>query len=98
MNHILHNIALIILCFGIILMTIYITRATSNNYMTQEQQLLYKQNGLRLKDPVDTNIYVMRPSNIFNTMFKEGSIGFGYQSFNVKDETDKIYIKTKKNI
>jgi hypothetical protein len=94
MNHIIHNISLIILFAGIIMMTVYITKASSYNYMTNEQVLLMKQN-LRRKEPVQ-NIYDYRVSETYEKMFSQPSIWLGYQDFDPEYKTEKLYIKTKK--
>ena len=43
MNHILHNISLIILGLGIILLTVYITKASSNGFKTTDVILMEQQ-------------------------------------------------------
>jgi hypothetical protein len=94
MNHILYNISLIILFAGIIMMTIYITKASGINYMTNEQKLLMKQN-LRRKEPVQ-NIYDYRVSKAYEKMFSQPSIWLEYQDFDPEYQTEKLYVKTKK--
>lgn len=94
MNHIIHNISLIILFAGIIMMTIYITKASGFNYMTNEQKLLMKQN-LRRKEPVQ-NIYDYRVSKAYEKMFSQPSIWLGYQDFDPEYETEKMYVKNNK--
>ena len=81
MNHILYNFAIIILGFGIILMTIYITKASNNNFMTQDQLLLNKQAGIRRRSN-DIDIYGYRISKEYNKMFSQPSVLLGYQDFN----------------
>jgi hypothetical protein len=80
MNHILYNFAILMLGLGIILMTKYITLASSNNFMTQEQLLLNKQNGLRRRAN-DIDIYNYRISKEYNKMFSQPSVLLGYQDF-----------------
>jgi hypothetical protein len=80
MNHILYNFSVIILGLGIILMTQYITKASNNNFMTQEQILLNKQNGLRRRAN-DIDIYNYRISKEYNKMFSQPSVLLGYQDF-----------------
>ena len=73
-------------------MSIYLTKATSNNYQTANE---LQQN--RNKKPVDEDtIYDIKPSKVYNKMFSNPSIGFGYNEFDEKDITDKIYVKTIK--
>ena len=97
MNHILYNISLIILVCGIILITIYITKASTNNFKTTNQVLLENQEYLKNKQNSANNgetIYDLKPSNIYSKMFSNPSIWFGYNEFNEKDITDKIYVKS----
>lgn len=84
MNHILYNFSIIILGLGIILMTIYITKASNNNFMTQDQLLLNKNNGLRRRAS-DIDIYNYRISKEYNKMFSQPSVLLGYQDFNPDD-------------
>jgi hypothetical protein len=91
MNHILHNVSLIILFVGIIMMTIYITKATSNNYMTTERKLQMRQQ-LRRKQPV-REIYDYKISKEYEKMFSQPSIWSGYQDFDPEYKTEKLYIK-----
>jgi hypothetical protein len=93
MNHILHNISLIILFTGIIMITVYITKATGFNYTTTEQKLLLMHN--LKKDTSVKNIYDYRVSKAYEKMFSQPSIWLGYQDFNPELETKKLYIKTK---
>jgi hypothetical protein len=96
MNYILYNIALIFIGWGIILMTIYITKASTNSFKTTNQILLEKQEYLKNNSlqPNNETIYDLKPSNIYNKMFSNSSVWFGYSDFNEKDITDKIYIKS----
>jgi hypothetical protein len=73
---------------GIILMTKYITLASSNNFMTQEQLILNKQNGLRRRAN-DIDIYNYRISKEYNKMFLQPSVLLGYQDFE-KNPNDLI--------
>jgi len=93
MNYILYNISLIILFIGIIMMTVYITKASNFNYMTNKQKLLIRQN-LRRKEPVQ-NIYDYRVSKEYEKMFTQPSIWLGYQDFDPEHQTEKLCIKTK---
>jgi hypothetical protein len=88
MNHILYNFAIIMLGFGIILMTQYITKVSNNSFMTQEQILLNKQNGLRRRAS-EIDIYNYRISKEYNNMFLQPSVLLGYQELN-PDPNDLI--------
>lgn len=67
MNHVLHNISLIILCLGIILMTIYVTKSytTKNDVATLSH--------LQRDEPMNPDAYTQRPATIFKDMFLENS-------------------------
>jgi hypothetical protein len=88
MIYILNNISIILLFCGIIFMSIYLTKAISN-------ELLLQQNSNKMS--IDENtIYDIKPSKVYNKMFSNPSIGFGYNEFDDKDITDKIYVKKVK--
>jgi hypothetical protein len=74
MNHILYNISIIILFFGIILMVIYITKATHIPPL--------KPTGIRKK--YNNDIYDDNPSQIFKPMFNQPSTWSGYESVEEK--------------
>jgi hypothetical protein len=86
MNSILYNLSILILGTGIIMLTIYITKVNNNGYISPIQ------NGLRIKNN-ENDIYDDKPSDVFKSMFLESSIIQDYQTFNVNDKTDKLYIK-----
>lgn len=92
MNHILHNISLVILALGIILITIYITKASTNGYISYDKYLLNKQSGLRKIHP-EENIYDYKVSKAYKKMFSQPSVWMGYQDFDPEEKTDKIYVK-----
>lgn len=79
MNHILYNISLIILFIGIIMMTIYITKASDVNYMTNEKEILMRQN-LNKPESVN-NIYDYKISKAYKNMFSNPSIWMEYTEF-----------------
>jgi hypothetical protein len=92
MNHILHNISLIFLVLGIILMTVYITKASSNGFQTNDVQLLAKE-GLRRREPMKS-IYDYRVSKEYEKMFSQPSIWLGYQDFDPADQPQKLFVKS----
>jgi len=67
MNNILHNISLIILCVGIIMMTIYITKSYSYKNIPMQQ------NNPQNNDIMNTDVYTQKPATIFKDMFLENS-------------------------
>ena len=90
----LHNISVLVLGLGIILLTVYITKATSNGFKTtdiilmEQQELERRRRGLQ----PDENIYDARPSKVFKKMFAEPSVWTGYSDFDEKDVKKKIYV------
>lgn len=77
MNHILYNIAVIMLLIGTILLTSYVTKAY-NKHNNQNTKCNLDNNE---KEPTVDEVYKMRPSNIYKVMFNEPSIWQGYQSY-----------------
>jgi len=91
MNHILYNISLVILVIGIILMTVYITKASNNNYLTYHKQLL--NNRGKTKNKQYQSIYDYKVNKEYQKMFSQPSIWMGYQDFDAKDKPQKIFVK-----
>lgn len=91
MNHILHNISLIILGFGLILLVVYITKASSNGFQTTD--VINMQNNMLRQRHNDINIFDYKVSKEYKKMFSEPSIWQGYQSFDPADIPQKIFIK-----
>ena len=90
MNHILYNISILILGFGIILMTVYITKATNKQFKNnQNNQNRQYQTGIAETG----DIYDSRPSKTYSKMFSQPSLWLGYQEFDSNENTEKIYIK-----
>jgi hypothetical protein len=91
MNHILYNLSLMVLCIGIILMTVYVTRATTDKYKTGEQKLNSKP-----LEPIKNNpdIYTQRFTTVFKNMFSQPSLWQGYQDYGADAvTTQKVYVK-----
>ena len=74
MNHVLYNISVVIIFCGIILMVIYFTKKSNNNVPIRRQ-----------RPPLMEDIYKVRPSNIFKTMFSTGSTWDRYQEYQEYD-------------
>ena len=68
------------------MITIYITKVNNNGYVK------YKQNGLRIKNNDENDIYNEKSSDVFKKMFAESSILQDYQTFNINDKTNKLYM------
>lgn len=74
MNHILHNISLIILCLGIIMMTIYVTKSYNKTYIPHVIDP-------QINDAMNQDAYTQRPATIFKDMFLQNSAWLAkYQS------------------
>jgi hypothetical protein len=83
MNHILYNISVIIILFGIILMIIYYSK---NNY----KEIIIE----KPKPPKFEDNYDVRPSQLFNSMFNSNSTWDKYLEFDPQTTDYKnLYIK-----
>lgn len=74
MNHIIHNISIVFMFFGIILLTYNLTK-TYNQCPNTQAKSESKQNF---------SLESERPSRIFNKMFKLPDVWMGYADFNTK--------------
>jgi translation initiation factor 2 beta subunit (eIF-2beta)/eIF-5 len=79
--HIVFNL---ILLFGIILLTIYITKASNNNFNK------HCQSGLRRKIK-NNDIYDEKVNDVFKKMFTESSILKDYQKYDETNKNIKLY-------
>lgn len=86
MDNILYNISLIILIFGVILMTVYITKATTNGFLTFQERMMIKDSILRNNFPKQ-NLYNYRVSNDYKRMFSDPTINVGYMPIQTDNET-----------
>ena len=92
MDNIVHIISLIILSIGFILIIVYFT-------MNMTKQKINNQECQPCKS-CNTNlnlIYDDRPSITYKKMFENSEVGFGYQDFDVNDNsnTTSFYVKSK---
>ena len=88
MDHILYNIAILILIGGIIMLTVYITKASNNNFLTYQKQKMLENSFQRRVYPTQ-NIYNYKISNEYKKMFSEQSTWLGYQYFDPENEDFK---------
>lgn len=94
MNHILHNISILMLSLGIILMTMYITKISNPTFLTYEQKLLAQQKELKQRQTYGPdNVYDYRVSKEYKKMFNESESWLGYQTFDENESSQKLYIK-----
>jgi len=91
MNHIIHNISVIILTIGIIMMVVYVTKATNNNFLTNEQMLM-RRNAMKPTESGET-VYDYKVSKAYKKMFSEPSVLFGYQTLDPDNMPQKLYVK-----
>jgi hypothetical protein len=85
MNLILNRISLIILSLGFILIVIYIT-------------IIITKKNIICQNKVSSNIiYDDRPSLTYVKMFKNPEVGFGYQDFDINDNSNTTSFYTKSN-
>lgn len=75
MNHIIHNISIILIFFGIILLTNNLTKSYNKCSIVVQP-----------KQDVDKNIVNQdKPSKVFNKMFNSPDIWMGYADFDTKN-------------
>jgi hypothetical protein len=86
MKFMMNNISLILLSLGFILTVIYITiiitkNTSCNKTINNEPDLIYDE----------------RPSITYAKMFKNPEVGFGYQDFDINDNSNTASFYTKSN-
>ena len=85
---ILKKISLLIIFSGIIILTIYFTRAyATDNFKTEEQV-----------EQINTDIYDYKVSKEYKNMFQQPSLISGYQDFDAKDISWKVFVSNKNNL
>ena len=82
MDNLLQNISIVILAIGIILMTVYITKASNNGFLTYEEREMSKR---RPRLNPGQNIYNYRVNKEYSMMFSEQPAWLGYQYIDKKD-------------
>jgi hypothetical protein len=87
---IVKKISQFIIISGIIILTIYFTRAYTDNYKTEEQVYVEEQKNI--------DIYNYQVSKEYQKMFKQPSIISGYQDFDAQDISWKVFISNKNNL
>jgi hypothetical protein len=80
MNHIIHNISVIFIFFGIILLTINLTKSYNKCPQNKERELSQEQ-----PEQLDQE----KPSKIFNRMFDRPDVWMGYADFDTKNTNNK---------
>ena len=80
MNHVLHNISMIMILIGIILLTHNLTKSYNKCPIIIQQKQEINQNTLSQR----------RPSKMFNKMFNLPDIWMGYADFDTKKYNQKI--------
>lgn len=80
MNHLLYNIAIVMLLLGIILMTSYLTKAYAEPIIINNDKIKYDINNNQ--EPTLDQVFKMKPTQIYDTMFMKPSLDQGYASVN----------------
>lgn len=83
MNHILHNISLLILLIGIIMLTTYITKANNQCNVIRREIIKDSKSSDNYKRSFD-----VRPKNEFKKMFDVNSPWVGYAELTVDQDLD----------
>jgi len=81
MNHIIHNISIILMFFGIILLTINLTKSYN-------KCPAYKPGGTYVREEPE-KLDQERPSKIYNRMFNRPDVWMGYADFDTKNNSNK---------
>lgn len=80
MNHIIHNISIILIFFGIILLTYNLTKSYNKCTNIVQEKSVINQNTINQD----------RPSKVFNKMFNLPDIWMGYADFDTKNFKSKL--------
>ena len=80
MNHIIHNISIILIFFGIILLTYNLTKSYNKCSIPVQQKEEVNQNTVNQD----------RPSKVFNKMFNSPDVWMGYADFDTKNFKTKL--------
>lgn len=80
MNHIIHNISIILIFFGIVLLTHNLTKSYSKCNIVVQQKKEVNQNTVNQD----------RPSKVFNKMFNSPDVWMGYADFDTKNFKSKL--------
>jgi hypothetical protein len=67
------------------MMTVYVTKASNNNFMISEMKEMDEYNSRKRLNP-DQNIYNYRVNKEYRKMFNEPSAWLGYQYFDPENE------------
>jgi hypothetical protein len=73
-------------------MTVYITKASNNSYLTYDKQIINNQAKLNKVKPYNT-IYDYKVNKEYQKMFSQPSIWMGYQDYDPKEKSQKIYVQ-----
>jgi hypothetical protein len=76
MNHLLYNIAIVMLLIGTIILTSYITKA-------YHKPKCPKQNIIKQKTDILDDQFDARPTQIFDAMFTKPSLWQGYETLQI---------------
>jgi hypothetical protein len=76
MNHLLYNIAIVMLLLGIIIMTSYLTRVNTPQVANSVTKPTYDINE-NIQPTLD-QVFQMKPTQIYDSMFMKPSLDQGY--------------------
>jgi hypothetical protein len=82
MNHIIHNISVIFIFFGIILLTVNLTKSYNKCPVLDRES-----NKVIAAKPVSKD----RPSKVYSKMFNQPDVWMGYADFDTKDFKSTIF-------
>ena len=94
---ILKKISQLVIIAGMIILTVYFTRAYVDNFKTEEQVYIDEQRNKKTgQNKVD--IYDYQVSKEYQKMFVQPSLISGYQDFDAKDISWKVFVSNKNNL
>lgn len=73
------------------MMVVYVTKASNNNFLTSEQELM-RRNAMKSTES-DGTVYDYKVSKAYKKMFSEPSVLFGYQTLDPDNMPQKLYVK-----
>jgi hypothetical protein len=79
MDNVVYNFSIIILILGIIFMTVYVTKASNNGWLTYQEREMIRDSMVRSNYPKQ-NIYNYHVSKEYKNMFLQPSAWQNYQA------------------
>ena len=82
MNHIIHNISVILILFGVILLTYNLTKSYNKCKIVRQNEMVDRRQKLNQE----------RPGEIYQKMFRQNDVWMGYADFNARNKSNSDLI------